>query len=185
MENEGEGPNKKNPKLLSQSEQFLASAKLPARPTVLSQSSTGSFSQVWTPANTSTTSSSVVLLPCPGYIDPKPEPGELPAEPPKEEQEHLPVSLTWCPATQPFEYPPCYTAKSSSSYNRLCSDPTGPTPYDTCKHGHQYKPSGGSWYEGPGAHAPDLYYALLPASQVEPWHMHHSGHMYPKEGGYH
>ena len=183
-ENEGEGPNKKKPKLLSQSEQFLASAKLPARPAVSSRSSIGSFSQARTPANTGATSSSAVLIPRPGYIDPKPEPGELPAEPPKDEPEHLPASLTRRPATQPFEYPPRHTAESSSSYNRLRGDPTGPTPYDTREHGHQYEPGGGSWYEGPGAHAPDLYYALLPASQVEPWHMRHSGHMYPEEEGY-
>jgi len=35
-ENEGEGTKKKKSKLLSQSEQFLASAKLPAKPTVSS-----------------------------------------------------------------------------------------------------------------------------------------------------
>ena len=77
--------------------------QLPAKPAVSSRLSTGSFSQARTPANTGTTSSSAVLLPRPGYIDPKPEPGELPAEPPKEEPEHLPTSLLRCPATQPFE----------------------------------------------------------------------------------
>ena len=183
-ENEGEGPNKKKSKLLSQSEQFLASAKLPARPAVSSRSSTGSFSQTRTPANTGTTLSSAVLLPRPGYIDPKPEPGELPAEPPKEEPEHLPTSLLRCPATRPFEYPPRHTAESSSSYNRLRGDPTRPATYDTREPGHQYEPGGGPWYEGPGAYAPDPYYALPPPSHMELWHMRHSGHMYPEEGGY-
>ena len=180
-ENEGEGTKKKS-KLLIQSEQFLAAANLPAKPTVSSRSSTGSFSQARAPA-TGTTSSAAILLPRPGYIDPKPEPGELPAEPPKQEPEHLPPSLPQRPATQPFEYPPRHAAESSS-YSRLRGDPTRPTAYDTREHGRQSELGGDSWYEGPGAYASDPYYAPPPASHVEPWHTRHSGHVYPEEEGY-
>ena len=177
-ENEGEGTKKKS-KLLSQSEQFLASTSLPAKPTVPSRSSTGSFSQAKASA-TATTSSGAMLLPRPGYIDPKPEPGELPSEPPKQEPERLPASLPRRPTTQPLEYPP----RHPLSFNRPRGDSTRPTPYDTREHGRQYEPGNDSWDEGPGAYASDPYYAPPPASHMEPWNTRHSGNMYPEEGGY-
>ena len=179
-ESEGEGSKKKS-KLLSKSGQFFVAASLPAKLAVSSRSSTSSFSQARAPA-TGTISSAAILLPRPGYIDPKPEPGELPAEPPKQEPEHHPASLPRRPATQPFECLPRHAAESTS-YNRLRDNPTRPTPFDTREPGRQYEPGADPWHEGPGAYAPDPYYALPPGSHVEPWHTRLSGHMYP-EGGY-
>ena len=115
--NEGE-PHKK-PKLLSQAEQFHAST-LSSKATEPRASGSG-------PSRSSrarpSTSAEPIFLPRPGYVDPKPEPGELPSELPTCRPEHPPTSTPRWPTTQPSfnrptrEYPPHPTAESSSSFH--------------------------------------------------------------------
>jgi hypothetical protein len=95
-ENESEAPPKKKTKLLSQAEQFLA-ATLPSNPTEARASGCS-----WPSQARPATSTAAILLPRPGYVDPRPEPGELPAEPPAPEREHLSTTTAWRPAEPSF-----------------------------------------------------------------------------------
>jgi len=175
---EGEGTKKKT-RLLSQTEQFRA-AKLPQKPTE---------ARAFLPPRPAT-SGAAILLPRPGYIDPKPEPGELPAEAPKHDPEpeqqpskNLPPQSAVQPSRQPLEYPPrpIRTAEPSS-YDRFQDHPR-PTAYDTREHGHQYELDD-SWYDDSGAHASDPYYAPPQASYTEPWHAPSFVPTYPEEDGH-
>jgi hypothetical protein len=178
-ENEGEPPKK--PKLLSQAEQFLAST-LSSKSTELRASGS---SRAQPP-----TSAEPIFLPRPGYIDPKPEPGELPSELPTYQPEHPPTSTPRWPTTHPSfnrptrEYPPLSNAEPSSSFHhRSRSDEPRGTyhSYGTREHGHHEFELGDSRYDGPGVYAPDPYYAPPPAPHTEPWHARLPISGYPEE----
>lgn len=196
-ENEGGEGIKKKPKLLSQAEQFLA-ATLPAKPTeVLRASGLPSKPSQPPPA----TSAPAMFLPRPGYIDSKPEPGELPAEPPSHEPEYFSTKQgsRWPAAAHSlretgeygYEYPPRRTAESSF-YHR----PRGgggsrlAYPYDTREHGGQYEHEHGDpRYDGPGVpgYASDPYYELPPpppAPHVESCYSRPSVPAYGEEDEY-
>src|SRR6266851_889307 len=135
-ENEVEGTKKKS-KLLSQAEQFLVST-FPTKPTPARASGSSQ-----TRSRRSTTSTPVMFLPRPGYIDPKPEPGELPAEPPTDQPKHLPANPNRPsrPAAQPFSQMPGYPLRHAAdpSYSsRLRGEPR-PAPYDGSEQGRQYE----------------------------------------------
>ena len=184
---EGEG-TKKKAKLLNQTEQFRA-AKLPQKPTE---------ARAFLPARPAATSGSAILLPRPGYIDPKPEPGELPAEAPTHEPEpepepeqqqqqqptkNLPPQSSVQPSRQPLEYPPrAVRTAEPSSYDRFQDHPR-PTAYDAREHGHQYE-LGDTWYDDSGAYASDPYYAPPQASYTEPWNAPSFVPTYPEEDGH-
>ena len=185
-ENEGEPPKK--PKLLSQAEQFLAST--------LSSKSTEPRASGPRPSGSSrprpSTLAEPIFLPRPGYIDPKPEPGELPSELPPYQPEYPPTSTLRWPTTQPSfdrptrEYPPHPTAESSSSfYHRgRSNDPRGTySSYGTREHGHHQFELGDSRYDGPSVYASDPYYVPPPAPHTEPWHARPPISGYPEEGG--
>jgi hypothetical protein len=174
---EGEGVKKKT-RLLSQTEQFRA-ANLPPKPRE---------ARAVLPPRPATSGAAAILLPRPGYIDPKPEPGELPAEAPQHEPEQQPSQKTLPPPSaaqpsrqQPLEYPPRRTPEPSS-YDRFQGHPR-PTAYDTREHGHQYE-LGDSWYDDSGAYASDPYYAPPQASYTEPPHAPSFVPAYPEEDGY-
>ena len=177
--NEGEPPKK--PKLLSQAEQFHAST-LSSKATEPRASGSG-------PSRSSrarpSTSAEPIFLPRPGYVDPKPEPGELPSELPTYQPEHPPTSTPRWPTTQPSfnrptrEYPPHPTTESSSSFHRRSRsiEPRGTYySYDTREHGHHQFELGDSRYDGPGVYASDPYYAPPPAPHTEPWHARPPGY---------
>jgi hypothetical protein len=172
-ENEGEPPKK--PKLLSQAEQFLAST-LSSKATEPRASGSG-------PSRSSrarpSTSAEPIFLPRPGYVDPKPEPGELPSELPTYKPECPPTSTPRWPTTQPSfdrptrEYQPHPTAESSSSFHHRSRsiEPRGAYySYGTREHGHHQFELGDSRCDDPGVYAPDPYYAPPPAPHTEPWH---------------
>ena len=152
-ENEDGNPKKK-PKLLSQTGQFLAATGQP-KPTVVLAATTRPPSAV------------PMFLPRPGYVDSKPEPGELPDEPPA-------TIAPWRPALASFQRtrdqlpppPPPRPVMESRS------EPRGPYDYGVREHGHQYELGvGGARYDDPGVYAPDPYYAPpAPAPHTEPWH---------------
>ncbi len=190
-ENEGESPKKA--KLLSQAEQFLAST-LSSKSTEPRASGSGSSgpSRARPP-----TSAEPIFLPRPGYVDSKPEPGELPSEPPTYQPEHPPTITPRWPTTQPpfsfgkptREYPPHRTPESSSSYHhRNRSSEPRPTSYSygTREHGRQQYELGDSQYDGPDVYAPDPYYAP-PAPHTEPWHARPpiSGYLEKDNAAYH
>ena len=182
-ENEGETPKKT--KLLSQAEQFLAST--------LSSKTTEPRPSESRPSEPSrarpSTLAEPIFLPRPGYIDSKPEPGELPSEPPTY-QPDPPASTSRWPTTQPSsnwstrEYPPHPTAEPSSSFHHLSrsNEPRGPYyPYGTHEHGpHQFE-LGDSRYDGPSVYASDPYYAPPPAPHTEPWHARPPISGYPED----
>src|SRR5712672_597312 len=109
-DDEGESLKKK-PKLPSQAEQFLA-ATLPSKSSTEVRASGSSGPSQARPS----TSAAAILLPRLGYIDPTPEPGELPAEPPKDEPEPLSATTSWRPAMQPpFRQPHKYAPGHSTT----------------------------------------------------------------------
>ena len=210
-ENEGDVPKKA--KLLSQAEQFLAStlpskptesrasgsgssgqsreqflaSTLPSKPTESRASGSGSFGQsrARPPA-----SALPIFLPRPGYVDPKPEPGELPAEPPTYQPEHVPVNtpLRWPTTQPPFSKPTreCLPPRPEPplSYNHRdrSSGPDRPTSsYGTREHGRYQYELGDSRYDGPGLYGPDPYYAPPPAPDTEPWQARPPIPAYPEE----
>ena len=183
-EHEGDAPKKA--KLLSQAEQFLASS-FPSKSA--EPRASGSGSSGLSRARPST-SAAPIFLPRPGYIDPKPEPGELPAELPTYQPEPIPVNapLRW-ETTQPsidrtaHEYPPSRrTSEAPLSYNRS-SEPDRLGSYGTRDHGRYQYELGDSRYDGPGSYGPDLYYAPLPAPHTEPWHARPPFPVYPEGEG--
>lgn len=183
-ENEGETPKKA--KLLSQAEQFLAST--------LSSKSTEPRASGSGPSRSSrarpSTSAEPMFLPRPGYVDPKPEPGELPSDLPTYQPEYPPTSTPRWPTTQPSfnrptrDYPPHPTAESSSSIRRRSrsNEPRGTYhSYGTREHGHHQFELGDSRYDGPGVYASDPYNAPPPAPHTEPWHARPPISGYPEE----
>jgi hypothetical protein len=173
-ENEGEPPKKA--KLLSQAEQFLAST-LSSKPTEPRASMSG-------PSRSSrarpSTSAEPIFLPRPGYVDSKPEPGELPSELPPYQHEYPPTTTPRWPTTQASfnrptrEYPPHPAAESSSSLHdrSRSNEPRGTYySYGTREHGRNQFELGDSRYDGPDVYASDPYYAPPPAPHTEPWHV--------------
>ena len=172
-ENEGE-PIKKA-KLLSQAEQFLASTLSSkfTEPRTSGPSSSG-------PSRARpSTSAEPNFLPRPDYLDTKPEPGELPSEPPTYQPDPPPTITPNWPSTQPSfnrstrETPPRPTAESSSPFRHRSrsNEPRGPYySYGTREHGHHQFELGDSWYDDPSVYASDPYYAPPPAPHTEPWH---------------
>jgi hypothetical protein len=176
-ENEGEPPKKM--KLPSQAEQFLAST-LSSKSTEPRASGSLRARPFAVP----------IFLPRPGYVDPKPEPGELPSELPTNQPEYPPTNTPRWPTTQPSfnrptrEYPPHPTTEPSSSfYHHSRSDEPRGTHYSygTREHGHHEFELGDSRYDGPGVYAPDPYYAPPPAPHTEPWHARPPISGYPEE----
>jgi hypothetical protein len=156
-ETEGGNPKKK-PKLPSQTVQFLASAG-PPKPAAAT-------------ANSFNASSSAVpmFLPRPGYVDSKPEPGELPDEPPVIFLPRRPAAAAPIPfqrARELLPLPRRPAPEPSLHYARSEYD------YGVREHGHQYELGvGDTRYDDPGVYAPDPYYAPPPppAPHTEPWH---------------
>jgi hypothetical protein len=128
-----------------------------------------------------------MFLPRPGYIDPKAEPGELPAESPTYQPEHVPTNtLPQRPTSQSsfdrpmHEYPPSRrTVEQPLSYNRS-SEPDWLSSYGTRDHGRYQYELGDARYDGPGLYGPDPYYAPPPAPHTEPWHMRPPIPVYPE-----
>ncbi|KAH9984915.1 hypothetical protein BJV77DRAFT_1086925 [Russula vinacea] len=129
----------------------------------------------------------------PGYVDPKPEPGELPPEPPTYQPEHLSTNTPrWPTGTHPSfgepprEYPPHRTAEPLLSTHRRSrsrsNEPGLAYSYGTREHGrrHQYE-LGDTRYDGPSLYASDPYYAPPPAPHAEPWHARPPISVYPEE----
>ena len=174
-ENEDGNPKKK-PKLLSQTRQFLAAAG-PPKPAVVPAVASRSFNA----PQTQPTSAVPIFLPRPGYVDSKPEPGELPDEPPV-------VVAPRRPAPVPFQrtrelLPPRRPATEPSLHHTR-SEPRGAYDYGVREHGHQYELGvGGTRYDDPGVYAPDPYNAPPPAPHTEPWHARASApaRSYPAE----
>ena len=165
-ENE-DGNSKKKPKLLSQAVQFLAAAGRP-KPAFGSAATANSFN--------APSSAVPMFLPRRGYVDSKPEPGELPDEPP------VIVAPRWPAVPVPFqrtrELPPLRrpTTEPPLHYTRNEYE------YGVREHGHQYGLGvGDTRYDDPGAYAPDPYYAPPPppAPHTEPWH----ARSFPPEDG--
>jgi hypothetical protein len=169
VENGGESPRKK-PKLLSQAEQFLA-ASVPSKPAQAHASSSTSRSR------SKLTSAEGMLLPRPGYVDQKPEPGELPPDLPvlQHEDPRRPAPQTF---TQSREY---FSRRSEGSSLRYPGEQRRGYPYGTREHGRKYE-LGGTRYDDPGLYAPDSYYAPPPASHTQPWHARPSAPIYPEDG---
>ncbi len=170
-ENEGEPPKKA--KLLSQAEQFLAS-NLSSKSTESRASGSGSSGP---PSRVRpSTSAERIFLPRPGYADIKPEPGELPAEPPTYQPGHPPTNIPRWPTR---ECPPHPTTESSLPFHhrsqnnepRLTSYSYGTT-REHASGPHQFE-LGGPRYDGPDVYAPDPYNAPPPALHTEPWHARH------------
>lgn len=184
IENESEPPKKT--KLPSQAAQFLAStlSSKPAEPRASGPRPSGSSK-----ARPSTLAEPI-FLPRPGYIDPKPEPGELPSELPPYQPEYPPTSTPRWPTTPqpsfnrpPCEYPPHSAAESSSFYHRSRSnEPIGTySSYGTREHGHHQFELGDARYDGPGTYPSDPYYVPPPAPHTEPWHARPPIAGYPEE----
>ncbi|KAI0262038.1 hypothetical protein BC834DRAFT_892735 [Gloeopeniophorella convolvens] len=164
-ENDGTDPGKK-PKLLSQAAQFTAA-------TATSKAPDTKFSgfALLPPRPTPAVP---MLLPRPGYVDPKPEPGEISIDPPillplapppvtlstgiSQRGPAKPSVLARGPPPRPAELP----------LNYARSEPPLPHPYGAREPEHQYG-LGGARYDGPGAYAADPYYAPAPAPHAEPW----------------
>ena len=162
-ENDLKNPKKK-PKLLSQAEQFLSATK---------------------PSRSKVVSAELMLLPRPGYVDPKPEPGELPPDslPARPPEHTTPVSVK-VPRRPPFKqsrdvsrrhheassldyYPPGERRQSWSNGAR--------------EHGYQYELGVTRRYDDSGLYGPDPYHAPPPALHPEPWHVRPSAPVYPEE----
>jgi hypothetical protein len=187
MNNESE-PLRKS-KRLSQAEEFLAST-LSSKSTEPRSSGSGSSG----PSKVRPSTPAVpMFLPRPGYVDPKPEPGELPPEPPTYQPEHLSTNTPrWPTGTHPSfgepprEYPPHRTAEPLlSTHHRSRSQSNEPGlaySYGTREHGrrHQYE-LGDTRYDGPSLYASDPYYAPPPAPHAEPWHARPPIPVYPEE----
>lgn len=182
---ETEGEPLKKTKLLSQAEQFLVSTMS----SKFSESRTSRASSSGSSRARPSTSGEPIFLPRPGYVDTKPEPGELPSEPPTYQPEPLPTNTSMWPTTQSSfnrptrGYPPHPTAESSSSFHHR-DEPRGTYyPYGTRGHGRHQFELGDSRYDGPGVYASDPYYAPPPAPHTEPWHARSiSG--FPEEDAY-
>ncbi|KAI9430495.1 hypothetical protein F5148DRAFT_195407, partial [Russula earlei] len=177
VEDEGES-SKKKPKLISQAEQFLA-ATLPSKSTEVRASGSSDLSQGYAAMSTA-----AMLLPRPGYVDPKLEPGELPAEPPKLEPEYFSTPPSRRPPTQPYRQTREYSFRHSAELSRQPRCEPGRTyPYDPREHGRQYE-LGDAWHDGSGVYASDPYYASPPARHTEPWHASPSFPAHPDEDRY-
>ena len=152
-ENEDGNPKKK-PKMLSQTGQFLAATGLSHKPVQQPQPP----------------SATPMFLPRPGYVDSKPEPGELPDEPPVLLAPRRPPSSFQRSREQQLLPPP--PPAIMEPRNR---QPRGPYDYGVREHGYQYElgVGGGARYDDPGVYARDPYYAPSPpppAPYTEPWH---------------
>lgn len=176
VENDDGNPKKKQ-KLPSQSVQFLA-ATLPPKPTILHPPKP-STAAVLVPANAPQTypeSNVPMFLPRPGYVDPKPEPGELPNEAPRRQAALVaPFQRTHELPPTPLPPPPLPPMDPRSELRVLPYDYD--YGYGVHEHGHQYEYE----YDVPGVYPdPDPYYALPPpATHTEPWHAH--ARPYPAE----
>lgn len=159
-ENEDGNPKKK-PKLLSQTGQFLA-ATGPPKPVVVPAAASSSFNVPQTQP------SSARLIPRPGCGDSKPEPGELPDEPPVTALPRRPAPVV---SQRTRELLPPRRPATQASLHHTRSESRGPYDYGVREHGHQYELGvGGARYDDPGVYAPDPYYAPPPAPHTEPWH---------------
>jgi hypothetical protein len=186
VKNEGEPPTRKSKRLSSQAEQFLASTLL-SKSTEPRASGSGSSG----PSSVRPSTSAVpMFLPRPGYVDPKPEPGELPPEPPTYQPEPPSTNTPrWPTGAHPSfsepqrEYPPHRTAEPvlSTHHRSRSNEPGLAYSYGTREHGrrHQYE-LGDTRYDGPGLYASDPYYAP-PAPHTEPWHARPPVSVYPEE----
>jgi hypothetical protein len=166
-EKDGKNPKKK-PKLPSQAEQFLSSTK---------------------PSRSQVASAEPILLPRPGYVDSKPEPGELPPDSlPARPPEHTsPVNVNVnVPRRQAFKQPRDYPPRRHEA-SSLDHYPPGERRRSWSngarEHGHHpYEFGVTRRYDDSGLYAaPDPYHA----PHTEPWHaVRPSAPVYPEERRY-